>query len=252
MVRAILGGHKTQTRRVVATPKYMTLHGRSPAWDAAWKEHAEFGEYLHLPYGGGDYNSPREVTARVYCPYGSTGDLLYISERVIVSSIDDECPDIAWIRYEADDYYRSADIPKRIKYPKPGPWRGRVLPYEWNRALPVHAGSLRITDVRVQRLQDISEEDAEAEGAIQWANFPEVNGLTDHAADYRERQWARYTRRVDADKLAGCKLWTPTARGAFAALWESINSKKTGCSWEANPWVWAITFERVEVAAGVA
>jgi hypothetical protein len=70
---------------------------------------------------------------------------------------------------------------------------------------------LEITDVRVQRLQEISEGDARAEGAI--------GALNDSIGD----NWC------------ACE--------AFAALWESINGPG---SWHANPWVWAITFQRLE------
>ncbi len=77
---------------------------------------------------------------------------------------------------------------------------------------------LEITAVRVERLQDISEEQALAEG---------VRGEPcDHA------------RQACAD--IGC--WGDTAKGAFGFLWESLNGEG---SWAANPWVWVVEFKRV-------
>jgi hypothetical protein len=82
--------------------------------------------------------------------------------------------------------------------------------------------TIRITDVRVQRVQEITEEDAIAEG---------ITGP--HMVGYRafrvpEDSKPRYSR----------------AEAAFEVLWDSINAKR-GYSWEGNPWVWAISFERV-------
>jgi hypothetical protein len=113
--------------------------------------------------------------------------------------------------------------------------------------------TLEITDVRVQRVQEISEEDARDEG-IQRQLLPDLKGNRFH--------WGDVTR----DRCA-------TAKDAFRALWDSINGKRAGKTdktshsprkrgatvkveeklarlapycWSANPWVWAITFKRVE------
>lgn len=75
--------------------------------------------------------------------------------------------------------------------------------------------TLEITDVRVERLSSISEEDALAEGVCA--------DPCDHV-------------RQSCEEIGCCG---PTTRGAYRALWESINGKG---SWDANPWVWAISF----------
>lgn len=86
---------------------------------------------------------------------------------------------------------------------------------------------LRITDVRVERLQDISEEDAKAEGVklagVEW----NPNGYFDYMLPK-----SRLNQRI-----------LTTAKRSYQSLWESINGAG---SWEANPWVWVISFERVE------
>jgi hypothetical protein len=74
--------------------------------------------------------------------------------------------------------------------------------------------TLEITDVCVQRLQEISEEDARAEG---------IGAL-------------------DAVASGGNELLHGTHRGAFVELWDSINGKRA--AWASNPWVWTLTFRR--------
>lgn len=83
--------------------------------------------------------------------------------------------------------------------------------------------TLEITDVRVEQLHDISEEDAKAEGA-----------------------WGGCT--VCGDSESGdCIEHTPSYIDGFAHMWESINGKKH--PWASNPWVWCIEFKRVEKEA---
>ena len=80
--------------------------------------------------------------------------------------------------------------------------------------------TLEITSVRVERLQEISIEDAKAEGA--WG--PD-DSIAQKVADY-----------------FGTDIFSANPRKAFQMLWESINGPD---SWAANPWVWAIEFRRV-------
>lgn len=109
------------------------------------------------------------------------------------------------LRYRADGEYQN----------ERGTWRWRPsihMPRWASRIL------LEVTDVRVERLQDISEEQALAEG---------VRGEPcDHA------------RQACAD--IGC--WGDTAKGAFGFLWESLNGEG---SWAENPWVWVVEIKRV-------
>lgn len=96
--------------------------------------------------------------------------------------------------------------------------------------------ALEVTGVRVERVQDISEADAMAEG---------LKGLT---KDGSLVKWGI----PDRDGLPGndddgwhWKQWESDPRKAYRALWNSINGAKPGRSWEANPWVWVVEFKRV-------
>lgn len=194
MVRAILEGRKTVTRRVV-------------------KPQPDFlGSMV-------DPNTPFKTLdaglhARITCPYGEPGDRLWVREAWAADAqVDAIAPsDLSQgepIWYPADLSVRQTGcsmiskgrVRPSIHMPR---WASRIL--------------LEITAVRVKRLQDISEEQALAEG---------VRGEPcDHA------------RQACAD--IGC--WGDTAKGAFGFLWESLNGEG---SWAANPWVWVVEFKRV-------
>ncbi|EPV2319284.1 hypothetical protein ACV247_003300 [Pseudomonas aeruginosa] len=194
MVRAILEGRKTVTRRVV-------------------KPQPDFlGSMV-------DPNTPFKTLdaglhARITCPYGEPCDRLWVREAWAADAqVDAIAPrDLSQgepIWYPADFSVRQTGcsmISKgrcrpSIHMPR---WASRVL--------------LEITAVRVERLQDISEEQALAEG---------VHGEPcDHA------------RQACSD--IGC--WGDTAKGAFGFLWEQLNGAG---AWQANPWVWVVEFKRV-------
>jgi hypothetical protein len=184
MVRAVLSGTKTQTRRVVKLPKHH-------AWGMDYE-----GQVLYRPDDLskiGDF-AVDELT----CPHGKVGDLLWVREnwafhlQSIGSVTDEDGPFV----YAADAFalqYRLADKwTPSIHMPR---WASRIL--------------LEIVSVRVERLNDLSEADATAEG-------------TPHS------------------------LGHPAGRTAvenFEHLWECLNGDG---SWEANPWVWAVEFKVVK------
>ena len=191
MVRAILDGSKSQTRRVMKP---------QPEWV---NENAGCG----IATGGGIMPSPRNDWlhwrgSRLFrpeprCPYGLPGDRLWVRETWRVSSAHDSLPPKSipvgdGIEYAADktpDYLLGKSRPS-IHMPR---WASRIL--------------LEITDVHVERVQDISDRDARDEGAEQ---------IGDCEGAY----------------VAG-----------FRRLWESINGPD---SWSANPWVWVVEFRRIE------
>ncbi len=183
MVKAILDGSKTQTRRVVKQDRDGLLDCKpTPAWDAFWQ--------------------------CVACPYGKPGDRLWVRETF---GIDDE--DGAVLYFADPDTAQNAEHARicEDRYPRRRPsihmprWASRIL--------------LEITDVRVERVQDISEADAQAEGIEYSERFEGYCiGMAEHYHSHDPRL-------------------------SYASLWESINGPD---SWAANPWVWVVTFRRVE------
>jgi hypothetical protein len=178
MVRAILDGSKTQTRRAAK----------------------EFNEMPNLD------GILKRFPNQEGCPYGTPGDRLWVRETWAVQHEYDAFPPSAIGSSARWHYAATEDLGGLRKRPS------IFLPRRGSRIL------LKITGVRVQRLLEISEEDARAEGVT----------------DFAGRWW-------DGSPVV-CGKWNAPSE-AFAALWESING--TG-SWEANPWVWAITFRRLE------
>lgn len=176
------------------------------------------------------------------CPYGQVGDRLWVREpwRTDVSldkwsgkKIESTCIEAgyktAWapIQYEADGFRRDWDDPTFQDEPnQPGRYRhARFMP-RWASRI-----TLEITDLRVERLQDISEADAKAEGAD--LECPQCG----YSEEYKGRRIICPSSNCGLDEL-----WAPAG---FERLWESINGFD---SWDANPWVWVIGFKRVEPA----
>jgi hypothetical protein len=180
MVRAILAGTKTQTRRVVKpAPKLV---------GGAW-----FFYKRGLPV-----YVPNVSAAADSCPYGQPGDRLWVRE----SFRDARAAMLGRVLYRADGENICG-------------WKPSIhMPRHLSRI------TLEVTAVRVERLQDISEADAQAEGVTpKWE--PGCSG-----------------RLMDA--LGGFSF--RPAASAYAELWEQINGPG---SWDANPWVWVIEFKRV-------
>ncbi|EKD5121291.1 hypothetical protein OR003_003854 [Salmonella enterica] len=191
MVRAILDGRKTQTRRPVKFP----LIDKNMGCELAGNELA--GELAAHNY----WNSP----------YGKPGDRIWVRERFRVHS---RATDVATLVYRASVRNSWTEQTHRVpiavcdKPATPEKWTPSIHMPRWaSRIL------LEITDVRVERLRDLSEEDAKSEGIT-----PPAGGV-----------------------LPGWEY-----RINFRDLWMDIYGTD---SWEANPWVWVIEFKRVEGAA---
>ncbi len=217
MVRAILEGRKTQTRRVVT----FTASGRikEPGSPRNW----------HL-------DDPEAVNG---CPYGKPGDRIYVRETWWQAGEwsqshpeDDEWS--LWIGSRRVIYAADRNPPNEPNRHYPvGLRNGRFSAAEpnrlWRKRPSIHMPRwasrilLEITDVRVERLQDISEEDALAEGVKKWPH----KGHFAYGYD------------------GGYAPGYGSHSGAFCNLWDSINAKR-GYSWESNPWVWVIEFKRIE------
>jgi len=188
MVRAILNGQKTVTRREIkpsmrSADSNFELHQQE---DESWRPMHTFDESCMDAKG---------TEHPIACPYGQPGDRLWVREAWAQINVA-QAPGENWV------VYRECD--NRTDYG--GPWKPSIhMRRRDSRIL------LEVTDIRVELLQDISEEQAEAEGVGFLRNAP------------------------DADE-------TLTAAQLFECLWSSINGDE---SWIGNPWVWVVEFKRV-------
>ncbi len=204
MVRAILDGRKTQTRRPIKwkQTRFTEIGEREDGSKWPWSEDAEHACDFWHP-----------------CPFGAVGDRIWVRETwnkyggLLTYRADHD-----WIDDMRMETVCTAKWVPSIHMPR---WASRIL--------------LEITDVRVERLNAISPEDAESEGleCTNFTGFGDEPGLP----SYPEPD-------VYFDPLK--KQWKEYPPEAFAGLWESIYGEG---SWQANPWVWVIEFKRVEGGA---
>lgn len=237
MVRSILENRKTQTRQIISR-----LSGVGNI--------AEFGisdtngyEY-HFRDRRMSWNDVSSVYVLDRCPYGRIGQRLWVREtwRIWTSSKqpagDVNDPEIytASIKKLNDESIKSLPIEYKATSMDDGPWRPSIFMPRWaSRIL------LEITDIRVERLQDISEEDAIAEGAIWTDNGPRA--WADQKKSFDELNpingWKEGWSHTGETRPERCLI---SARGSYINLWGSINGNG---SWNANPWVWRIEFRRI-------
>jgi len=224
MVRAILNGQKTQTRRVMGQPflpaeKLALMDGKlcqhvtaeqlakikfiGPAPEPGW-----------VPLVGG--KGPGGRGNPVVCPYGQPGERLWVRESLRFT------PDGCTVYYDADRQSVSEEANRRFM------GRDFVRDYVPSIHMPRWASrlTLEITDVRVERVQDISEADAKAEGSYLVR------------CDCLEMKRRARTPIEAAFQQTYCHIHGEE----FQALWTRINGAQ---SWDANPWVWVVSFKRV-------
>lgn len=188
MVRAILDGTKSQTRRVmkiqpsIKPQTFIDIKGR---FIAGWPGESEF-DYFDC-----------------HCPYGKPGDRL-------------------WVRETWNQPFRATETNNGCIYRADYGWKGRPdltmemgddQPWSPSIFMPRSASriTLEVTGVRVERVQEISEDDAEVEG---------ISG-----------EWHL--------------IEVPSARAGFRALWDLINAKRC-YGWDVNPWVWVVEFKPID------
>ena len=191
MARAILEGRKTQTRRIIKPqPSHEAQH------------------YSRQPDGQRYCFWPNEANL-FKCPY-QVGDILWVREQlrkgrgweyaadgsVVRVPAEHQSAAVVWAHHKKHDHCVSIHMPR---------WACRI--------------TLEVMEVRCQRLQDIAEEDAKAEGAQPWPHDPQ--------------------QRMTSGELG---IEQPY-RGGFACLWDDINDDRA--TWFSNPWVWAYTFKRL-------
>lgn len=211
MVRSILSGAKTRTRRVMKPqPELkggtMLSPTRQRVITAYWHWKDEWW-----------WSDPQPSTI-AKCPYGIAGDSLWLRETwsYITKAKNeyydqmrpDGCP--VEMLYRADGYEIPANWSPSIHMPR---WASRI--------------TLEVTGVRVERVQDISEYDAEQEG-IKVSHY-----YCDEGTD------------LDPTPIHRCD---PV--GKFRELWDSLNANR-GFGWDANPWVWVVEFKRIDADSGL-
>jgi hypothetical protein len=232
MIRAILAGQKTQTRRVLRDQDPIDLgafvHGahlsRRPVFDKV--ANAVIGHRL----------------AAVHCPYGVPGDRLWVRETFYCDNAfypDGVGVEGMWrtvegkrvpvpvdeqrkVMLDEDMYYRADGEPDFEGAEGPTPWRPSIHMPRWASRI-----TLEITGVRVERLQAISDADARAEGVERID--------TEFGMCLRTPQWRAYGNEDTQ--------YCISPEASFRTLWSSINGRE---SWDANPWVWVVEFKRLE------
>ena len=211
MVRAILSGQKTQSRRVIKPQPTVDYHSGFVL--ESMDKTRRYGDVIFT-----DTVNPVFVTKTEYAryPYGEPGDVLWVRETFSTSGLTrynytgdpDEHggPNDRCCAYAADAMYKCGKpIPPDELAAGSHKWKPSIHMPRWASRI-----TLKVTGVRVERVQDITETDARAEGVSLM-----------HLDDLGQT-WATYRR-------------------GFEALWDSINAKR-GYSWESNPWVWVVTF----------
>lgn len=233
MVRALLDGRKTQTRRVAKVRKGLTLaemveHGERRGVGPMTVHQATRDMLAEPRFAAGDRLWVKETwkpgswreDGRVACDYRASPELIH-TPWCRPDNFEDLWP--KW----TDELVANGSTPDAggIHHWQPGKsplkWRPSIFMPRWASRL-----TLTVTDVRVERLHAISEADAIAEGV---AEYPCEGPHRGPDATY----WTAYP----ASKLF---IKRTTAVNAYAALWESINGPG---AWEANPWVVAVSFE---------
>ena len=201
MVRAILDGRKSQTRRVVKPQPY-----------AEWCPVVELYHPTLVDRDGDEYpgaevfGAADENEGRI-CPFGQPGDRLWVREGFTYSDcvIETDAVLLGREKPRRAPIYRATSI--LADSPNIRSWRPSIHMPRWASRI-----TLEITGVRVERLCDMRESDAIAEGC--------PGQDMEHQDD-----------------------WPTEPIEQFSTLWDSLNEKR-GFGWDANPWVWVIEFRR--------
>jgi hypothetical protein len=188
MVQAILDGRKTMTRR-------KNIHNTINESPDKWLCNGTINEDGFFTFGSDEFHTDIDI----YCPYGKPGDILWVREKFET--------DLGQVNF----YAGNPEVLLNKAYVQLTKWKPSIH-------MPKAAARiwLQITDIRVERLHEITDEDAIAEGI-------KVIEKDEAYFDYQYN-------------VGSCA----TAKGSFYSLWTSINGQE---SFDANPLVWVISFK---------
>lgn len=211
MVQAILEGRKTQTRRIIRPQpdeNGVEYFENAPSldWESVYKE--QWKPWI--------WDTEDGERVGKFCPYGQPGDVLWVRET------------ISYFKQGGGTIQR-----EKTKYKADERWNGNNL-IKWTPSIHMPKAAARIwlevVSVKVQRLQDITEQDAVAEGIVPLA-------MSSMQLAQTGQLYYDYTKPKQLFNEGLQPFWS------FNSLWCSING---GESWEANPWVWVVEFKRIE------
>lgn len=200
LVAQTLKGLKTQTRRLNGLEEI----NEKPNKYQKVKFNEQYGKNTWIFFG----KSPIEILAKAKCPYGKIGDVIWVREiHRLYSAVKHTTYEGNVVWKHIYEYKADGDSKSTAK------WKPSIhMPKEACRLF------LEITDIRPERLQDITEEDAELEG-VEFVIEDDETWFLNYKANNYVQASATYS---------------------FKSLWESING---GDSWNLNPWVWRISFK---------
>lgn len=206
MVKAILVDKKTMTRRIIKPqPRFKLIYGNNVQGKPVWREYSE------EPLADPNIGSPLGYRHR--CPW-QVGDILWVRETFCYDDFDDG---------EKNVYHKADYTEKEVKE------LFTDLDMKWKPSIHMPRTAARlfleVKGIRVERLQDITEEDAIDEGIV-WTDEGPLH--------------AHY---LNHDLNASLNFKTP--KEAFSSLWDSIYAER-GNGWDVNPFVWVVEFERIE------
>ena len=229
MVQAILAGRKTMTRRIAKHIKELNIESyeREEKLFTSWTVKFEPGfRKIRASHSGGLLTKEEALCfiANEYCPHGRIGDRLWVREAfgevydICEHPEMDSCPDERW---HIEWKYRADSEQPVIEHGYFTGWKPSIhMPREVSRIV------LEITDIRIERLQDISEADALAEGVEPVEIICSRDGEKTAYRDY---------------EFSG--IYPNSPKDSFKSLWRKINGAD---SWAANPWVWVVEFKVIQ------
>jgi hypothetical protein len=205
MVMALLAGTKTQTRRIIKTPDVRDHEAFAVAAYVTKRDVMELGKVV----------GHRDVI--VPCPYGQPGEKLWVKETfaavydcpAFLCECEEGGTEHRRVVYRATEPNGISGFCKSFEDGSEAIWRPSLFMPRWASRI-----ALEVTEVRIERLHDISEEDALAEG---------VECVGGH----------------DVPLFGPKERLNPSE--AYADLWDSINGEG---AWALNPWVWCVSFRR--------